>query len=72
MVAGGLVMSVVMYASNLYWALAAWGVPHAQHAELLWTAIVPFNAARAALSTLITLPLYLALAPFLKRFSVNS
>ncbi len=68
MLVGGVVMSVVMYASNLYWALAAWGVPEAQHAELLWTAIVPFNAARAALSTAITLPVYLALAPFWKRF----
>lgn len=71
LVAGGLAMSVVMYASNLYWALAAWGLPEAQHAEFLWTAIVPFNAARAALSTVITLPLYLALAPFLKRFGLR-
>jgi len=71
LVAGGLVMSVVMYASNLTWALAAWGVPEAQHAEMLWTAIVPFNAARAALSTLLTLSLHIALAPFLKGFGLN-
>jgi len=68
LVAGGLAMSAVMYASNLYWALAAWGVPEAQHAELLWTAIVPFNVARAALSSVVTLPIFLALRPFLARF----
>ena len=72
MVVGGLVMTGVMYASNLYWALAAWGVPEAARAELLRTAITPFNLARAALSTIITLPVFLALGPFVKRMGIGS
>lgn len=67
MIAGGLIMTLVMIPVNYYWALGAYGIPQPLHADLIRTALVPFNLARGALSTAITLPLFLALSRALKR-----
>ena len=67
MLAGALVMSVVMYFSNAWWALGVYGIPKEAHAGVLRTAVTPFNLARGALSTLITLPVFIALMPALKK-----
>lgn len=67
MIAGSLAMTLVMIPVNYYWALGAYGVPQELHAGLIRTALVPFNLARGALSTAITLPLFLALSRALHR-----
>lgn len=67
MIAGGLAMTLVMIPVNYYWALGAYGVPQELHADLIRTALIPFNLARGALSTAITLPLFMALSRALNR-----
>lgn len=71
MITGGLVMTGVMWMSNAYWALAAYSIPQAAHANLLRTAITPFNLARSVLSTAITFPVYFYLTPVLKRLNIT-
>lgn len=71
MIAGGLVMTGVMWISNAYWALAAYGIPKAAHANLLRTAVTPFNLARGAVSTAITFPIFIYLAPVLRRLNLT-
>jgi len=71
MVAGALAMTVTMYFSNAWWALSAYGIPKEAHAGLLRTAVTPFNLARGGVSTLITIPAYIALKPVFKRLGYD-
>ena len=67
MIAGGLAMTAVMHVSNDTWALTAWNVPEEAQSAMLLTAILPFNLARMAVSTIITFPIFIGVMPILKR-----
>lgn len=67
MVLGGIAMTLAMIPVNYYWALSAYGIPKELQLDLIKTALAPFNLARGALSTAITVPLFLTLSRALKK-----
>lgn len=58
LVAGSLAMTAVMAIANRYFFLPIWGVPSDQVAGLIASAIVPFNLAKAGMSSLVTFFVY--------------
>lgn len=55
---GGLAMTAAMAVANRYVFLPLWGVPPEAVGPTVWSAIVPFNLVKAALTSAVTFMLY--------------
>jgi riboflavin transporter FmnP len=55
---GALVMNAVMFGANALFILRAYGIPAAAVPATLMTAIVPFNAVKVSLTSVVTFALY--------------
>ncbi len=67
LLAGSLVMLVAALLANRFINLPLYGIPAEKMGETLLAAILPFNAIKAAVVTVLTMLLYKPLSPLLKK-----